>query len=737
MNRTLLVTCGLLFGFSSTISLVNSLGQSSQTPMVCYRGFASSHTRNAKKGSRRSEDDKKLSCNDSPRVTGMETSGLNLNGNGDKQTRAPLLENALEPSVAIKPGYEQVIVQTTVGRVGAEVPIFEIQGRGHISPLIGEEIETSGIVTAIASHGFYLQDPVGDAKDETSDAIFIFVRSGRLAAEGDIDRVAIGDEVHVAGVVSEWIPGGAATGNLSITQITDITSLSIKQREVPCPAPQVVGSAGRIPPAIDVISVDEIGSPIDLQSARDDLANRFDPKEDGIDFFESLEGMLVRVENAVAISATHTHSSISSEFYVLANRGDDISPADARTARGGILLQPDPDNQGDQNPERIKIKFAGPPLFDNETKLPLVKVGDQIDVIVGVVGYSFGNFEVLATDELRVDPSDLEKETTSLVGDEQHVTIASYNVLNLSPLDQAVNQRATLAKHIVHHLSAPDVIALQEVQDNNGALAGQRSGNASHDGIAPADQTLQTLIDSISAAGGPLYAMLDIPPVDGSTGGIPGGNIRNAYLFNPNRIQLLDSELLTRDVLQNEGVSDPGAFDGSRSPLLARFRFRGTAFIVINNHLTSRFGSTPVFGSRQPFVQAGKEKRRSQVQVLNKVVRNIMDEFDRARVIVLGDLNTFEFTHELTDLLPGVRDGERPILTNLIQRVDDNNVYTYVFEGNSQVLDHMFVTPELLKHAEFDIVHVNVDFPAVDDRMGSDHDPIIARFRFASDTDDP
>ena len=41
-------------------------------------------------------------------------------------------------------------------------PIYEIQGEGHISPFLGATVTTSGIVTAVDSNGFYVQDPTGD-----------------------------------------------------------------------------------------------------------------------------------------------------------------------------------------------------------------------------------------------------------------------------------------------------------------------------------------------------------------------------------------------------------------------------------------------------------------------------------------------------------------------------------------------------------------------------------------------
>jgi predicted extracellular nuclease len=245
---------------------------------------------------------------------------------------------------------------------------------------------------------------------------------------------------------------------------------------------------------------------------------------------------------------------------------------------------------------------------------------------------------------------------------------------------------------------------------------------------------LQALVDAITAAGGPSYQFFDVAPEDGTSGGIPGGNIRNAYLYNTERVKLVDFVSLTPDVLDRLGVNDFDAFDGTRNPLLATFKFSGKEFTVINNHLTSRFGSTPVFGGPQPFVQAGEAEREAQAGALNQVVDvllaagrgNKTHASKAGRVIVLGDLNTMEFTNDLTEILPGT--GPDRVLTNLIDTLSDDNVYTYNFEGNSQVLDHMFVTDNLLDDAEFDIVHVNVDFPRVDDTVGSDHEPLIARF---------
>jgi predicted extracellular nuclease len=589
------------------------------------------------------------------------------------------------------------------------VHIYDIQGAGHISPFAGEQVTTKGIVTAVTFDGYYVQDPTGDGNDLTSDGMFVFdTRSS---------KPIVGDEVQMTDFVAEFIPGGAATGNLSITEFS-FPQLTVLSSGNPVPDPVSIGRSGRMPPNEIVISETEL--PTNLQ----DDPGVFNPDVDGIDFYESLEGMLVKIEDPVAVSAIRSFGRFSSEFFALADNGMDVAPPNARTGRGGIFLQPDPDNRGDQNPERVQVQFDASvgqvgTLYPGEA--PIVKVGDRLSDVTGVVGYRFGNFEVNATEIVSVEaPSGITPERTELEGDKHKLTIASYNVLNLSPLPADDNQRATLARQIVNHLDAPDIIALQEIQDNDGEA---------DTGETDATETLLALRQAVIAAGGPTYLFFDVAPADGSSGGVPGGNIRNAYFYNPDRVALLEFKSLTPDGLASMGVSDPTAFEGTRSPLMAEFKFRGQKVNVINNHLTSRFGSSPIFGGPQPFVQAGENEREAQTTALNEVVNYLIPgKRGNRNIIVLGDLNTFEFTNDLTELLPGA--GKQQLLSNLIPTAED--AYTFIFDGNSQALDHVFVSRGLVRRAELDVVHVNVDFPRVDDTVGSDHEPLLLLLNFGS-----
>ena len=63
------------------------------------------------------EQHEQLACTACHRITGLERSGPNLDGVGDKYSREQLVREVLEPSLSIKPGYEQAVVVTKQGTV--------------------------------------------------------------------------------------------------------------------------------------------------------------------------------------------------------------------------------------------------------------------------------------------------------------------------------------------------------------------------------------------------------------------------------------------------------------------------------------------------------------------------------------------------------------------------------------------------------------------------------------------
>jgi predicted extracellular nuclease len=561
-------------------------------------------------------------------------------------------------------------------------------------------VRVRGVVTAVEGGQIYLQDTEGDGDPATSDAVVLRTETHGLARN---------DLVWVTGKVVESVPGGAGTANLSVTTI-ETSRIQLVRRSSSLPPVVVLGLDGRLPPSSHVISPDEV--PVNLRSTEDVARNRYDPESDAIDFFESLEAMLVRVPRPIAVSATQTFSPNQSEIVVLPDGGRGVA-SPRRTWRGGILLQSGRDNLGGQNPERVQIQLDAD-LFPGTT--PLAAVGDSLGNVTGVVRYSFGSYEVAATEPFDVSRRQGEPEAATLVGAPAVLSVASYNVLNLSPTPSDSTQRRLLARQIVQALRSPDIIALQEIQDDSGEA---------DDGTTSARGTLAALTAAIVAAGGPSYASFDVAPANARPGGAPGGNIRNAFLFNPSRVRLLSSRSLTPGVLSSAGVPDTLAFQDSRDPLEGVFEFAGRQVRIVNNHLTSRYGSTPVFGAVQPFIQAGEPERGAQVRVLRDYVAHHLSVKPGARIVVLGDMNTFEFSDELAEVLPGAP----PVLYSLMGLVPEPKRYSYNFEGNSQLLDHAFVSQALRQGAEVDVVHLNTDFPALPGLTASDHDPLLVLLR--------
>ena len=295
-------------------------------------------------------------------------------------------------------------------------------------------------------------------------------------------------------------------------------------------------------------------------------------------------------------------------------------------------------------------------------------------------------------------------------------------MLNLDPndgdgdMDIANGRFDAIARHIVHNLRRPDIIGLQEIQDNDGA--------DDTDDTA-ADITLQTLVDAIEAAGGPGYAFRDTADlVPNSVGGQPGGNIRVAFLYNPERVSLVgDVEALTDT--RDQSINPANPFFGSRVSLAGVFRFRGREITVVNNHFSSKGGSAPILGIEQPFdqrqedvaVNGSLDERQRQAAAVADYVDDILSRDRRARVIVLGDLNEFEFISPVADIL-----GSR--LTNTTDQLPAKERYSFIFQGNSQSLDHVLLSDSLLGGAKVDIVHVNAEFRETPQRA-SDHDPIV------------
>ncbi|ANF97050.1 S-layer homology domain-containing protein [Paenibacillus bovis] len=567
-----------------------------------------------------------------------------------------------------------------------KLSIHDIQGASQRSPYEGREVrEVEGIVTMVKGKTtFYMQteDALADQDDRTSEAIMVY-----KSAHG----MKVGDQVRVDGVVKEYKETGYSdASDLTTTEIaaSSITRIAANQ---PLPQPVIIGQGGRMIPG-------------QIASAQGSAS--FDPAAYSIDLYESLESMRVELNNAHIIGPYTYEIPVTVDMQT----GSNVTPA------GGLVIA---NNQF--NPNRL--------LISEKPKQP-VKTGDQFEgPLYGIMSYSYSNFKILPENNLPpIISGGLKREISALHNGPDQLTIASFNVENF--WDDPANREKTerIAQNVVENLHTPDIIGLMEVQDNNGEK---------DDGTAAADTSFNALIREIRAAGGPEYRYTSIAPENNKDGGAPGGNIRVGFLYNPERVKLAEAAGGAGDsvtavtyglqgLTHNPGRIEPGneAFANSRKSLAAQFVFQGQQVIVVANHFNSKGGDQALYGAAQPPQRISEVQRAKQATLLNRFVQDTLAHNSSANIVLVGDFNDYQFSNTL-QILKGNE------LTNLVETLPENERYSYVYEGNSQTLDHILMTAGLAAQAKLDIVHLNADFMEADGRV-SDHDPLLTRIDFAS-----
>jgi len=212
-----------------------------------------------------------------------------------------------------------------------EKKIYDIQGSGRKSTLEGMPVETTGIVTSLARDGFYMQDPEGDGRSETSDGIFVFL-------DGFLEGLEVGDEVRLRARVQEYV---RSSGDLSRTQL------------LPAGQPEVISMGNDLPKSV------VMGRP---------PSDKIDP--DGIDFYEKLEGMRVELKDFHVVGPKTRYG----EIWGVVDGGRE---ATFINSIGGITI-----SDGDFNPERMEIdddisrldgSYFPDPKMDKQTRYSCLK----------------------------------------------------------------------------------------------------------------------------------------------------------------------------------------------------------------------------------------------------------------------------------------------------------------------------------------------------------------------------
>src|SRR5690606_32419723 len=98
-------------------------------------------------------------------------------------------------------------------------------------------------------------------------------------------------------------------------------------------------------------------------------------------------------------------------------------------------------------------------------------------------------------------------------------------------------------------------------------------------------------------------------------------------------------------------------------------------------------------------------------------------------VVVTGDMNDFEFT-------PALKALKGDNLTNKVEDVPLEDRFSYYYQGNSQVLDHILVTNKLADSTDIDLLHINSMFMEYHGHA-SDHDPVLAQIDFQATEEEP
>ncbi|KAH8902119.1 endonuclease/Exonuclease/phosphatase [Coniochaeta sp. PMI_546] len=579
--------------------------------------------------------------------------------------------------------------------------IAEINGNKFLSPYSGQTVtNVTGLITAKSSTGIFIRSTTPDADARTSESIYVY--SSTVGA-----NLTVGDIISLDGKVSEY---RSAATYLYLTELGSPKNVKVLSRGNVV-TPLVIGEDTGLPPTSQYTSLD--GG--DIFAVPNGVANVsavnpvLDPTSYGLDFWESLSAELVTIKNVTIIARPNSYreSWISGGW-----------PTTGRNAHGGLTM-----SAKDANPETI---IVGTPL--DGTKNPTTsKMGDKAADVTGIVFQQFGFYYILPVTALTVTTNASAAAppvSFTSKGNCKGVTIGDYNVENMAPTP--LSHINAVASHISNALKTPDLMFIQEIQDNTGPT---------DDGVVDANKTLTALVTAIKTLSNVTYEFVDIDPVNDQDGGQPGGNIRQAYIYRPEVVSLYNpnpgsstdaNEVLPGPALKyNPGRIDPAnsAWTVSRKPLVAAWRAKGAKkpFFTVNVHWSSKGGSTSYEGDVRPPVNGVVDARLAQAEVTSGFIAQILAEDPSARVIASGDFNEFSFVKPIENFTAksGLTDLDEVVGRPIEER------YTYLYDMNTQALDHMFVSPALAANAK-GYEHIHVNSWAADKDVVSDHDPSVA-----------
>ncbi|MEO9517360.1 MAG: ExeM/NucH family extracellular endonuclease [Paracoccaceae bacterium] len=675
--------------------------------------------------------------------TTTTTVGFSLQRNEDGTWRAPEANTSGEANDAVIPPGELRL-------------IHEVQGSGSASALDGQSVSLSAIVTHVVSDGYYLQEEDADADTDanTSEGIFVF-RGSQIA-------VSVGDRVLVSGEVDEFF--GA-------TQITNVTSEVIEASNVDLPTAAQIMLSPDV--AQDFEAVESMRVAVSSGTA--------DP-------LTVIENFNLDRFGEITISAGRQVQG--TQLFDAQTEADEVAAVAEGNQNNRLILD---DGEGGSNPDEFQYipggaGDSGNGFLDTTDDFgdagTTLRLGSELTADVqGVLGFGFGEYRLVVTDTLEVDEttnSGARGGTPADVGGS--LQVASINVLNyFSTIDgqgtsgpggldprgadsdeELARQTQKLVEAFLQ--SGSEVFAIQEIENNGFG----------------AESAIQTLVDALNAAvdGSDPFAFVD-PTTD--AGFIGTDAITTGLIYNSDVLDVVASDFLVYEeasaastfaianVLNQVASSDDqlGDFQRNRPTVAATFEEKatGSTFTVASSHYKSKGDSNldDVVLDAQAHVDGGGTTiTQADIDALiadgNYDQGNGQGFWNQVRLdaaIELADWieNDFAGTGATNYLLLGDMNAyaeEDPVqyldddagLVDLIDRfIDQDNAYSFVFDGQQGTLDQGFASTDLNPFVTGATEwHINADEPDLinydnsfkdtaffnDGVYGSsDHDPLI------------
>ncbi|MBN2114559.1 MAG: ExeM/NucH family extracellular endonuclease [Acidimicrobiia bacterium] len=515
-------------------------------------------------------------------------------------------------------------------------PIYEVQGSGLASLLAGADVAVEGVVGAAFQDvggldGYFLQDPAGDGNAATSDGIFVYAPGGTA--------VNAGDGLRVRGTVRE------ADGR------TEVVAATV----------WACSTSNALTPATLTLPVT------------------------GLDYLETLEGMLVTMPQALVIS----------EYYDFDRYGEIVlgttrqyqptavyepGSAEATGLAAANLLRRITldDGRNAENPDPARHPNGG--VFDLGNRF---RGGDTVTGVTGALDYSSGKYRIQPTQGAAYTAANPRPATPAAVGGT--LKVASFNVMNYfttlgsrgaSDAAEFTRQRTKIFAALAA-LDA-DVVGLVEIENNSAAIADLVAG-----------------LNGVVGAG--TYAYID-------TGVIGIDEIKVALIYRPATVTPLGAYAIL------DSTVDARFLDTKNRPVLAQtFQYNadGEIFTVAVNHLKSKGSDCNDVGDPDLGDGAGNcnlTRTAGAEAMVDWLAADPTGSGD-GDFLIIGDLNSYDKEDPVDALVAGG-------YTDLLALYQGEFAYSYVFDGQLGYLDYALAGAGLVGEITGVAVwHSNADEP--------------------------